>query len=124
MRQEADDEGTIGRRLAQARREAGLTQEELAELVGVTTRSVQGYEAGSVVPYRHLRQLEAATNKPTGWLLYGDDGPSPPVGDVVERLAHLVEQIAEDAERIAQAVERLERGRGRQREPRGGDEPA
>jgi transcriptional regulator with XRE-family HTH domain len=111
MRQSED--GTIGRRIARARHEAGLTQEELAALIGVTTRSVQGYEAGSVTPFRHLRKLEDATEKPRGWLLYGDDdgAAGASVGDVATRLAALVGQIAEDAERIARAAEQLERAR-------------
>jgi transcriptional regulator with XRE-family HTH domain len=108
-----NEEGTIGRRIAQARREAGLTQEELGQLIGVTTRSVQGYEAGNVVPFRHLGKLESATGKTRGWLLYGeDDGGS--VGEVATTLAALVAQIAEDAERIARAAEQLERSRSRQ----------
>jgi transcriptional regulator with XRE-family HTH domain len=114
-----NQEGTIGRRIAQARREAGLTQEELAGLIGVTTRSVQGYEAGTVTPFRHLRKLEEVTEKPRGWLLYGDagDGGAPGVGDVATKLAALVAQIAEDAERIAHAAEQLERTRSAEQPP-------
>jgi DNA-binding XRE family transcriptional regulator len=47
----------LGRRIAQARAAARLTQQELAEELGVTRRSVQGYEAGAVAPYRHLERL-------------------------------------------------------------------
>jgi transcriptional regulator with XRE-family HTH domain len=112
-----NDDGSIGRRIAQARREAGLTQEELARLIGVTTRSIQGYEAGNVIPFRHLRKLEEAAEKPRGWLLYGDAGDSANVGDVATKLAELVAQIAEDAERIAVAAERLERARPRGQSP-------
>jgi transcriptional regulator with XRE-family HTH domain len=109
-----NQDGTIGRRIAQARREAGLTQEELGALIGVTTRSIQGYEAGAVTPFRHLRKLEDVTEKPRGWLLYGDAGSAGGagnVGDVATKLAELVAQIAEDAERIARAAEQLERTR-------------
>jgi transcriptional regulator with XRE-family HTH domain len=35
-----DDERRIGERIAAARREAGLTQRELAGRLGVTTRSI------------------------------------------------------------------------------------
>jgi transcriptional regulator with XRE-family HTH domain len=115
-----NQDGTIGRRIAQARREAGLTQEELGTLIGVTTRSVQGYEAGAVTPFRHLRKLEEVTEKARGWLLYGDAGgdASAGVGDVATKLAELVAQIAEDAERIAIAAEQLERTRSVQQLPR------
>lgn len=47
----------LGRRIAQARAAAQLTQQELADELGVTRRSVQGYEAGAVAPYRHLERL-------------------------------------------------------------------
>jgi DNA-binding XRE family transcriptional regulator len=47
----------LGRRIARARAAARLTQQQLAERLGVTRRSVQGYEAGAVAPYRHLERL-------------------------------------------------------------------
>jgi DNA-binding XRE family transcriptional regulator len=47
----------LGRRIAQARAAAQLTQQDLADELGVTRRSVQGYEAGAVAPYRHLERL-------------------------------------------------------------------
>ena len=59
----------IGARIAQARRESGLTQRELAGQLGVTTRSVQNYEAGATVPWRHLRRIELVTHRRAGWLL-------------------------------------------------------
>jgi transcriptional regulator with XRE-family HTH domain len=61
----------IGKRIAQARREQGLTQAELAKLLGVSTRSVQSYEAGTTVPYRHARRIAAVTGRPPSWLLDG-----------------------------------------------------
>jgi transcriptional regulator with XRE-family HTH domain len=64
----------IGKRIAQSRREAeGMTQRELADLLRVTERSVAAYEAGDVVPYRFMRQLEEILQKPASWLLYGED---------------------------------------------------
>src|SRR5882672_5239222 len=64
--------GGIGWRIARARKERGLTQEELAALIGVSARSIQGYEAGKVVPYRRLTQLAEITNCEVGWILQGD----------------------------------------------------
>jgi PAS domain S-box-containing protein len=68
-RSDSTELARIGRRIAQARKAAGLTQEELAVRVGVTRRSIQGYEAGSVSPYRHLDQLAEAVQRSQGWLL-------------------------------------------------------
>jgi len=64
----------IGSRIAQARKETGgMTQRELAELIGVTERSIAAYEAGDVVPYRFLRDLERVLGVEAAWLLHGDE---------------------------------------------------
>lgn len=83
----------IGARIATARKEAGLTQEDLADLVGVSTRSLQGYESGDVVPYRHMGKLAEVTKRPVGWLLHGDTAEDDPTN--AERLAHIQQQLAE-----------------------------
>lgn len=63
----------VARRIAQARKEAdGMTQRELADLLGVTERSVAAYESGEVIPYRFMRDLERFLNRPVGWFLHGD----------------------------------------------------
>lgn len=62
----------IGARIAIARTEAGVTQEELADLIGVSTRSLQGYEAGDVKPYRRLQEIATALNRSVAWFLHGD----------------------------------------------------
>jgi transcriptional regulator with XRE-family HTH domain len=61
----------IGRRIAQARRDRGLTQKQLAELTGVKERSVQAWEQGETNPYRRIRGLESALGLPGTWLLHG-----------------------------------------------------
>jgi transcriptional regulator with XRE-family HTH domain len=62
----------IGRRVAQARKEAGLTQQELADRLEVTKRSLQGYESGAVIPYRHLGRLADLLGRGAAWFLAGD----------------------------------------------------
>lgn len=101
------DAGAIGARIARARRESGLTQEELASLVGVTARSIQGYEAGRVVPYRHLSRLAEITDRELGWFLESDDSAA--LAHVAARLVTVVEEVAEEARRIREVAERLER---------------
>lgn len=69
----------IGQRIAQARLEQGrMAQRELAELIGVSERSVQAYEAGEVIPYRFMKALETALHKPVAWILHGDEGVTAP----------------------------------------------
>jgi transcriptional regulator with XRE-family HTH domain len=102
-----EDAGAIGERIARARKESGLTQEELASRVGVTARSIQGYEAGKVVPYRHLSRLAEITDRELGWFLESDDPVA--LAQVAARLITVVEEVAEEARRIREVAERLER---------------
>jgi transcriptional regulator with XRE-family HTH domain len=94
----------IGERLAQARHEAGLTQEEAADLVGVSTRSLQGYEAGDVVPYRHMRKFASVYKRPLEWLLHGE-----PAEISEDRLAEALEEVAAVRGELAQVRALLER---------------
>ena len=62
----------IGKRVAEACRRAGLTQKELAELIGVGQRAVQGWELGRSHPYRRLAALERVLKVDRDWLLRGN----------------------------------------------------
>lgn len=62
----------IGKRVAEARRRAGLTQKELADLIGVGQRAVQGWELGRSHPYRRLAALERVLKVDRDWLLRGN----------------------------------------------------
>lgn len=64
--------GEIGARIQQARRERGLTQEEFAELTTFSKRSLQDYESGVTIPYKHLREISRLLRRPEEWFLYGD----------------------------------------------------
>ena len=99
----------IGALVRDARRHHGLTQEQLAERVGVTQRSIQGYEAGAVVPYKHFKRLEEVTGRTLAWFLgREEDAGASNLADVGERLVALVEQVAAEAERLAEIAARLE----------------
>lgn len=83
----------IGARIAAARKEAGLTQEELADLVGVSTRSLQGYESGEVVPYRHMDKIAEVTRQTVAWLLHGDTETEAAFGEQLERIEEQLGEI-------------------------------
>ena len=93
---DTEERKRIGSRIARARRESGLTQRELAEQLGITTRSVQSYEAGAIVPWRHLRRIELVTQKRSGWLLHEEDGREGAVSarTITELLATMEEHQA------------------------------
>ena len=67
------DAKAVGGRVKSPRLEAdGMTQRELADLVGVTERSIAAVERGEWIPYRHMSKLERIFEKPAAWFLYGD----------------------------------------------------
>lgn len=83
----------IGRRIARARVEAGLTQKELSADLEITTRSLQGYESGAVVPYRHFERLGEVLRRDAGWFLGEGDAAD-------EVLAEHRRSVAQDVRRI------------------------
>ena len=66
MTQDPDAWGRLGRALRAARERQGLTQDELAQRAGVSTKSVQDAEAGRV-PKRRMPYTLAPMAKALGW---------------------------------------------------------
>jgi PAS domain S-box-containing protein len=83
----------IGARLAQARKQAGMTQKALAESVGVTRRSIQGYEAGTVVPYKHLERLGELLGRTASWFLAGEQARTVPADSIGQLRAAIHEEL-------------------------------
>ena len=67
----------VGLRIKQARLESGLTQEELAGMGTFSYRSVQGWETGERIPFKHLAELGQLLRKTSEWFLYGEDEYDP-----------------------------------------------
>lgn len=67
----------IRARIQEAREQAGLSQPDMAALLGVITRTVQNYEAhagvSAKVPYDRLGDIADITGTSLKWLLHGDD---------------------------------------------------
>ena len=88
----------IGKRIAEARKLAnGMTQETLADLIGVSKRSVQDYEAGVTIPWKHLKAISKVTRHPVDWFLYGDE----------DQLEARTEELVRRFEVLAERLERL-----------------
>lgn len=63
---------SMGLRMKEARLELGLTQEDLAELTGITSRMIHEYESGRAKPNaRRSRDLAQALGKSIPWLMFG-----------------------------------------------------
>lgn len=72
----------LGRRLRRRRRLLGLTQEQLAKLVGVRFQQIQKYECGANrISADRLWQLAGALEVPVGHFYDGFDQPGVPVND-------------------------------------------
>lgn len=60
---------TLGERLRKAREDAEMSQQQLADLVGISRRSVSAYESGDSTPRRPVLLAWAlATGVNMGWL--------------------------------------------------------
>jgi transcriptional regulator with XRE-family HTH domain len=63
----------LARRIAQVRRQFGLTQGVYAQRIGVSRGTVGEYEAGRLAPRaRTLGRMAQVGRVTTDWLLYGD----------------------------------------------------
>jgi ribosome-binding protein aMBF1 (putative translation factor) len=85
----------VGKRIAQARREAGVTQRQVSDHLGITETMVSNIERGVYSPYKYLTRLEGLLGKDREWFIHGTDGhgPTPDVSlmlqQIIERLDHL-----------------------------------
>lgn len=97
----------IGLRIVQARKERGMTQEDLAAIASFSKRSLQDYEAGVTIPYPHLPELGRLLKRPSEWFLYGEEtttlGP-----ELLERLEAAIGRLADEAHRLGDLADRLE----------------
>lgn len=64
----------IAGRIKKARNEAGITQHQMAELLGVIQRTYQNYESETNprIPWDRMSDIERITGKKVEWLLHGD----------------------------------------------------
>lgn len=104
----------IGQRIAQARRESGgMTQPDLAEALNISTRSLQDYEAGVTIPWKHFQMLSSIFDRPLAWFIHGEEPetqatgiPSDPrelaaLEDLATRIEASAQTIAAESARIA-----------------------
>ena len=80
---------SMGSKLAEARRKNNLTQEQLAERLGVTRQAVSRWESDKIV--RMSRLLGVSCD----WLLQdGEEAPAPPAGTAPVLVTPLLRQAA------------------------------
>ncbi|EMA3643514.1 helix-turn-helix transcriptional regulator [Providencia stuartii] len=76
---------TLAQRLKQARKNAGITQNELAKLVGVSQAAIQKIETGKAATSTRLIEISKALNVDPEWLSVGTgDNPAPHISSSVK----------------------------------------
>jgi len=86
-------------------------------MLGVTTRSVQNYESGAIVPWRHLSNIETITRKRRGWLLREEDGKVNAIPSEAT-VATLLDTMEQHQQRLVDHLRILRRNTERMRKQR------
>lgn len=112
----------IAQRIATARKQAGLSQPELAELMRVHYRTVQDWESvkKDATPWDRLNEIADVSGVSRNWLLHGADEGSVTDAETLGRrltdLEDLVEQTREDVGEALELLRRLATGEEPSRE--------
>jgi len=90
---------TTGDRIRQARIQAGMTQKELAEKIGVKFSAISKYETGRVKNLKRedIDTLARALNVRPSWLMCMDDDSNLPVRQEIRDEMRILFSAAEDA---------------------------
>ena len=94
------DPGAIQARIRQARTEAGLTQQELADLIERHKRTVENYENVRVPDFAELNKIARVLNRRVEWFLHGD-------GAVAQ--GEELDEIRDELASLRRAIEALDR---------------
>lgn len=98
------ERAAISKRLGESRRNAGLTQQQIADLLHVHKRSTEDWESPRkhVVPFDRLGEWAQLTGVSREWLLYGDESTA-----TDDQVAELRREVREVLERVTRIEERL-----------------
>ena len=88
---------TVGQRIAQKRKELGLSQEALGDRLGVSRQSIYKWESDSALPeVEKLITLAKLFGVSVGWLLGVEEAAAPETGgELTEAQLKMVEEIAD-----------------------------
>jgi transcriptional regulator with XRE-family HTH domain len=89
----------VGKRIALARKEAGVTQRQVSDHLGITETMVSNIERGIYSPYKYLTRLEGLLGKDREWFLHGTDGVQE------QDLKLMLQQISERVDAIYEMLE-------------------
>lgn len=101
----AVDDDSLARRLRDARRAIGLTQQEAADKLNVSRRAVSEWETGVRQPHVALPALAALYGVSTSFLLYGVEPSSVELREVRADVRALRDEIGLLTQRLADLAE-------------------
>ncbi len=85
----------LGLRIREARQQKGMSQQELAAVIGVSDKTISAYEVGRVdPPLDALEKLSQATSHPIGFF----------VGDVQSNIEARLDRIASELSQIRETL--------------------
>ena len=103
---------TVGKRIRLAREHAGLTQEKLAETIGVSRTAISRWESGEIDPtIEHLIHLALTLNVSTDYLL-GISGKAE-VLDMLKEMASTLDRIVSDLQKEIQEEKEEHKANGK-----------
>lgn len=102
------DLALVGQRIREARRGLELTQDDLAEVVGVHKRTIENWERGKTKPFDRIEDLADALGVSILWLLHGIDPATPQPSDAGAALREMVEETQQELAELGAAVGRIE----------------
>lgn len=113
----------IAQRIAKARKQAGLNQNELADLMHVHYRTVQDWESvkKEATPWDRLDELAAITDVTKEWLLHGERAEAVADAPSILRRLELLEETVARADDVQRGFEALEAAIARLGLPRTGE---
>ena len=90
---------TVGQRIAQKRKEQGLSQEALGQSLGLSRQAIYKWESDAALPeVDKLIALSRLFGVSVGWLLGVEEDAAPetaPAGELTERQLNMVEEIVD-----------------------------
>ena len=83
-----------------------------SSVASFSKRSLQDYEAGAVIPFKHFQELGRLLRRPPEWFLYGDEALRP--DDEIRQLQHEVQALRDQLDEVLALLrqERPARGQG------------
>lgn len=98
----------FGLRLREARKSAGKTQQEFADLAGVHVAVWGGYERGTVEPGIHKLKFLIDYDISLGWLLTGEKEKLTPEQEMIGLQGEAISLLKKNIEVLTQTIELLE----------------